>query len=388
MRRWMIGVICCVLAFCVCAPVCAWDDGGFVVVDEDENAAPDPRSQARVLLRSMTLRQKISQLFIVAPESLTGERRSVAVDAKTAMAQYPVGGVILFGQNIVSETQLIALTDAINAAAKNADAYAPFIAVDEEGGSVSRIANKLGYSYAPSPAALGNEGDAQGAYDAGAYIAAYLKPLGINLDFAPVADVLIEDASEVAARSYGKDAATVSALAAGMAAGLRDGGVIPCYKHFPGHGAVSASTHKGKATSRRTLEEMRQAELIPFRSGIEQGAEIIMVSHFTAQAIDASAPVSLSAAVITSLLREEMGYDGVVITDALRMKAVSTDYDAGDAAVAAVRAGVDMLLLPGSLSEAVDALESAVRTGALSQERIDQSVERILALKIRYGLIR
>lgn len=362
-------------------------EDSFIVVDDEEDI-PDPRYQARALMRGMTLEQMVYQLFIVEPEALTGEKRTTVLsDTEDYFARYPVGGVILFGKNIVSAEQLSALTAAIEADAQRAGIYAPFIAVDEEGGAVSRVANKLGYPLSLSPHLIGEAKDASAAREAGLQIAAYLCPLGINLNFAPVADVLVADGPEIGNRSYGSDAQMVSVLAAAMAEGLRTGGIIPCYKHFPGHGSVSGNTHTGTASTWRTLPEMRETEWVPFAAAIEQDIEMIMTSHLVARGLGDTEPASLSQAVISRLLREELGYDGVVVTDALRMSSITAEYKPGAAAVRALQAGADVLLLPSSLPTAAQAIIKAVEDGTLTRARIELSVERILALKIRRGVI-
>lgn len=386
MRRFFCLFACAVL-LSVTAFSCLAEEDSWIV-DDDYDFIIDPRLQAQGVMRGMTVEEKVYQLFIVTPENLTGEKQTTQWPEQNPLLQYPVGGVILFGQNIVSEKQLQRFAENLFLDAVHADAFRPFLAVDEEGGSVSRIANKLGYSFAEHPARIGKTGERDQAAAAGSYIASYLAPLGINLDFAPVADVLVAQAPEIGDRSYGKDPQLVAELSLSMAEGLREEGIIPCYKHFPGHGAVGGNTHKGKATVVRTLAQMEKAELIPFARGIESGIEMIMISHFTARELDAAYPCSLSEKVIGGLLREKMGYDGVVITDALRMDAISENYDSDEAAVLALKAGADLLLLPNNFQKAVKGVLEAVETGEISMERLNESVERILALKIRHGLIR
>ncbi|MBE5782816.1 MAG: glycoside hydrolase family 3 protein [Clostridiales bacterium] len=355
------------------------------VVDEEEMTATF-RERARYIMRNMTLEEKIYQLFFVTPEALTGEKKTSAIDDRQLLKKYPVGGVILFGQNIVSEKQLMELTGFFQQSAKESGCFPPLIAVDEEGGSVIRVANKLGYPAPYSAEKIGQTGDASLAYQAGKDIGEYLKALGIHLDFAPVADVLVHEESEMIGRAYGSDAYLVSDMAASMANGLRASGIIPCYKHFPCHGAVD-ETHSGMASARRTLEEMRALEWIPFKAGIDAEIEMIMISHLTLRSVEDTVPASLSKTVIQKLLREELGYDGVVITDALRMSAIVKYYDAGDAAVMALQAGADFLLMPNNFENAYNELFKAVNKGKITLERIDESVERILALKIQYGII-
>ncbi len=383
MRRWICALMA-LLMILLWLPALA--DDSFIVVDEEENLSPDPRRQARALMRDMTPKEMIYQLFMVSPESIS-DSDWVTKWKEGTLLENPVGGIILFGQNIVSEAQLRELTAAIQADAEKAGIYPLFIGVDEEGGAVSRVANKLGYELAPSPQAIGENGNSEEAFAAGSYLAGYLKPLGIHLAFSPVADVLLTDNEELGERAYGDDPLLVANMAAAMASGLRDGGVIPCYKHFPGHGSVSGNTHTGSASTRRTADEMLACEWIPFQSGIHQGIEMIMTSHLIARGLGDDIPASLSPVVIQQYLRNTLGYDGVVISDALRMAAITDHYKPGTAAKMAIEAGVDIILLPGSFSAAVAAVEEAVANGEISMTRIEESVERILALKIQYGLI-
>ncbi len=385
--RRMMGftLICAALCFLLTHSAWAmnWTVGG-----DEEALAPDPQQQARFLIREMSLEQKVYQLLFVAPESLTGETSTFEIPDISVMQRYPVGGVVLFGQNIVSEAQLKALTAALRLGGEKYGGIQPFIAVDEEGGSVSRIANKLGYPLAYSPEEIGQRQDAvSAAYAAGEVIAEYLTPLGINMDFAPVADVLVKNVEELAGRSYGSDVQTVTDCASSMAEALRQGGVIPCFKHFPGHGAVSGNSHKRSVTSRRTLAEMLECELIPFERAVMDGTEAIMVSHLVAQGMGDEVPASMSPKVVGSLLREQMGYDGLVICDALRMNAVMQDYKETTAAVRMLQAGVDMILLPQNMKSVADSILHAVQNGEIAEERIDESVARILGVKIQAGIL-
>lgn len=363
-------------------------EGFYWVVDEwaDENVSF--KDQARGIMLGMTLEEKVYQLFIVAPEDLTDEKQTTIWPGENPLLHYPVGGMVLYGRNIVSEEQVQALATEFFLDAAQAGVFTPFLAVDEEGGYVARMANKLGYPLTLTPEEMGKLGRPTLAKEAGERIGGYLVPLGINLNFAPVADVMVVDAPEIGNRSFGDDTDMVTQMALSMAEGLRQQGVIPCFKHFPGHGAVTGNTHQGKASTRRSLEQMEQAELIPFAIGADAEVEMIMISHFTAQALDSKYPCSLSANVINGLLRERLGYQGVVITDALRMDAITKYYDSDEAAVLAIQAGADILLLPNNFHKAVEGIFEALETGELTEKRINESVERILALKIQAGLIR
>lgn len=383
LRKLMLWFMTVCLFFCLCANVLC--EESYVVIDDDEkNTAPDPLFQAAVMMRRMSDLEKIYQLFIVSPEALTGETRTAALSNDHTFAQYPVGGVMLFGQNIESEQQLRNLTAQLRAQAAAARLYPLFIAVDEEGGLVSRVANKLGYDLAPSPNEIGKTGDETQAYTAGQYISGYLAPLGVNLCFAPPADTALDDYID-GMQYYGEDPALVSRLASAMAKGLREGGVVPCYSHFPGRGSFEGVTLK-KLSIKRTADEMRNSEWIPFRDGIRDNIEMIMVSHGLFRLIEDDMPASTSNRVVNGLLRGELGYQGVVVTDSLRMNAVTSNYKTGQECVAALKAGADILLLPPDLGRAVRAIQTAVSQGDLSMQRIEESVIRILAVKIRMNV--
>ncbi len=382
MRRGLIWALILALLW---LPAAGWSEGSFVVEDDEDTVAPDPRRQARALLRLMTDEEKIGQLFFVALEDLTGEKHSVSLSAG-ALKKRPVGGVMLFGQNIVSEAQVRELTGELRSQAAQAGLYPLFIGVDEEGGAVSRVANKLGYGLAAAPGEIGAAGDPALARAAGEQIAAYLLPLGVNMTFAPPADTLA-DRDEPGVQTYGEDPDLVARMAAAMAEGLINGGVAPCYTHFPGHGEKTGNT-SALLSVRRTVEEMRALEWVPFRQAIAEGAQMILVSHAWVRAVGDDMPASTSSQVIGGILRGELGYDGVVVTDALRMSAVTSAYKKGREAVAALRAGADILLLPADLDAAMQAVRQALDTHELSMARIEDSVERILAVKIRMGWVK
>ena len=359
----------------------AQETGSFVVDENEEDIQPDPRRQAWAMMRLMSDEEKIYQLFFVSLEDVTGEERSTALKAK-ALERRPVGGILLFGQNIVSEDQLRKLTDDI----RGQQGFFPvFIGVDEEGGTVSRVANKLGYPRAPSPMEIGAADDEAMARAAGEYIADYLTPMGINMVFGPSLDTVI-DKENVGVQTYGDDPKLVSRMALAMAEGLKNKGVAACFTHFPGHGEKTGNT-SANLSVRRTLEEMRALEWVPFRDAISAGADMLLVSHAVVRTVGDDMPASTSSVVINGLLRGELGYDGVVITDALRMSAVTSSYKKGQEAVASLKAGADMLLLPPDLDAAVQAIRRALDTGELTMARIEESVERILAVKIRMNWI-
>ncbi len=342
------------------------------------------------LMEDMTLEEKVYQLFIVTPETVAGVERATKATGATqkGLTKYPVGGIIYFSANIVNESQITQMIANSQAFAKEKRGIGLFIAVDEEGGSIARVAGKLQTAKIDSMKKVGQRGDPKEAYEIGAAIAGDISPLGFNLDFAPVADVIIDGRNtEIGSRSFGSDPVLVSAMVEQVVKGLQENGVMATLKHFPGHGSTTDDSHKGTAATSRTISEMEQAEFLPFQAGIGAGAEFVMISHLTALEIDRDHPASLSKSIVTGLLREKLQFDGLVITDALKMRAVSGIYSSGEASVLALQAGVDVLLMPVNLVKAVQGILAAVESGRLSNERIEESVRRILCVKWKYGLL-
>lgn len=356
--------------------------------------------QAEQLLASMTVREKVGQMLLIRPESLHPNLSpaqindlhkfgATAVDLQMAatLADYPVGGIVLFGKNIQSPTQLTSFTDELQG-----NSVIPlFIGVDEEGGSVSRIANSAGFKVPKytSMQAIGQTGDPENARKVGLTIGSYLKKYGVNLDFAPVADVNTNpDNIVIGNRSFGNDPNMVATMVTAAVAGLHEAGVMSCLKHFPGHGDTAADTHSEAVFINKSWDELRNCELIPFVAGIAAQTDMIMIAHITAENVTYDQlPATLSPEMLTGKLRIELGYQGVIITDSMFMGAITKHYRSGDAAVAAVLAGTDIVLMPEDFREAFDSICEAVSNGTISEARIDESVQRILSLKERYGLL-
>mgnify|MGYP001046967811 FL=1 len=361
------------------------------VAPSDDAAQADANAaRARVMLRDMTLEEKICQMLFVTPEALTGYTRVTQSGdtTKAAIEKWPVGGIIYFSTNLVSTDQTTEMIENIQSFSESATGRRLFIGVDEEGGTVARAADSLGTTQFDDMSVYGETGDTQEAYNIGATQAKDLTALGFNVNFSPVADVLTnEDNTVVKQRSFGSDPDLVASMVSQVVKGLTDGGMLCAPKHFPGHGSTGGDTHDGFASSDRTLEELESCDFKPFQAAIEAGAPMIMVGHMTMTAIDPDNPASLSETIVTGLLREELGYDGIIITDALNMGAIANNYTNADAAVKAVSAGCDMLLCVSNISSVVNALTDAVSDGTISEERIDESVSRILQAKLRYGII-
>lgn len=352
--------------------------------------APTPRTSAEVrrdaaqtLLDGMTTHEKICQLLIVHPEALTGGGTvtDMTDELAAALRAYPVGGVLLSAENMTSGEQLAALTAALADGCKTA----PLISVDEEGGRVARLMNTVGTTKLGSMYSYCAQGT-QGAHDNAQTIARDIAAYGFNTDFAPVADVWTNKRSNaIGDRAYSDDYDEAATLVAAAVEGFHDGGVICCLKHFPGHGSTATDSHNGAATVDKTLPQLRQEDLKPFVSGIAAGADMVMVGHLTVPTMD-DIPASLSHKIVTNLLRHDLGFRGVIITDGLQMQALA-QYTDGEKAVLALAAGNDMLLEISDVPGAVAAIEEALADGTLSRTELDQSVLRILQLKLAHGVV-
>lgn len=298
-----------------------------------------------------------------------------------ALKEYPIGGLIYFKQNMKSDEQFKEMLTSTTEKSK----YPLFLAVDEEGGSVTRLAAAgLDVPEMQSMSEIGATGDTSAAYSAGNTIGNYLGSYGVNLNFAPVADIASVEGSTIGDRSFGADAVVVSEMVGRTVAGIQDSGISACVKHFPGLGGVTTDTHEEAAVTERTAEELKTSELLPFEEGIAAGVDMVMVEYIAVPAITGdNTPASLSSAVITDLLRKEMGYDGIVITDALEMKAVSEQYTSAEAAVKTLQAGGDMILMPEDFKEAYEGVLAAVADGTLTEDRITESLERVYRVKYR-----
>lgn len=344
------------------------------------------------VLGKMSLREKVGQLFIVRPEALAENSNAETAPATdrvddaviSRIEEYPVGGIALFSRNITSAEQLPMFISDLQSSSK----YPLFIAVDEEGGRVARIANSDFFNVASykSMEDIGKSGDASKAEEVGRQIGSYLKELGFNLDFAPVADTNTNPQNIVIGdRSYGSDPALVARMVSAQLDGLHKSGIIGTLKHFPGHGDTKDDTHSGYVSVNKSWDELKECELVPFISALDK-ADTIMVSHITVTSID-KLPSSLSYEIITRKLRNELGYNGVIITDSMAMGAVADSYTSDIAAVMAVKAGADIILMPESLEKSFNAVLNAVNSGEISISRIEESAERVLTLKAKYKII-
>lgn len=345
-------------------------------------------ARAAEILEGMTLHEKICQLFIVSPEALTGVGQVITAGGATnnAIQEYPVGGVIYFAQNLLDQQQtkdMIAKTQEYSTAATG---IPMFISVDEEGGAVARCADKLGTTRFEPMFSYKDQG-AETAYSNAKTIAADLQSLGFNYDFAPVADTWSNSANRViGTRAYSDDYAQTAELVAAAVKGFGETDVACSLKHFPGHGDTAEDSHKTAAYSYRTLDQLRQGEFLPFKAGIDAGADTVMVGHIIVPEVD-TLPSTLSYKMITEILRGELGFDGVVISDAMGMSAITSYYQPAEAALMSINAGMDILLCDDQFKNSVARITEACQNGEISEARIDESVQRILELKIRKGIL-
>ena len=371
---------------------------GFVMTSCSNNDDPVvPTDNVEEQLKKMTLREKVGQLFYVRLESLDPSIEwttyddlaqlkilEVTENMKKINKQYPVGGIILYAWNIQDETQLAQIISQVRALNGN-----PLLCIDEEGGRVSRIANNPNFNVKKyeSMESIGNTGDPQNAYECGNTIGTYLKRYGFDIDFAPVADVNTNPENVIIGpRAFSSDPAVAAPMVTSYLQGLKDAGITGCIKHFPGHGDTKADTHFGYAQTLKTWDEMKTCEMVTFKAGIEWGCQLIMTAHIGAPKVTGSdIPSTMSPIILQDKLRGELGYQNIIITDGMEMGAITQQYTSAEAAVGSIQAGVDIVLGPRYFTEAFDAVMVAVKNGTISEDRINQSVRRILKLKKKGG---
>lgn len=337
------------------------------------------------ILQQMTLDEKIYQLFIITPEALT--RYETVTEAgettKKSLQEHPVGGLVYFSKNLVNPEQTSKmLTNTLNYFYEIYGMPA-FLCIDEEGGSVARIGNNKAFAVEKVPA-MADISSKEEAYDVGCTIGRYLSDLGFNFNFAPDADVLTNSKNNVIGnRSFGEDAEQVINYATAVSDGLHSQNIMSIFKHFPGHGATTADTHEGFAYTDKTYEELLKDELQPFAAAGDAGVDGIMVSHISVpQIVGDNTPCTLSDVMITDILREDLQFNGLIVTDALDMGAITEKYSADEAAVMAISAGIDILLMPEDFEKAFTGIAKAVENGNITEERINESVRRIIRAKL------
>lgn len=352
------------------------------------------------LLAQMTLEEKVGQLFMIhaygtgvddaSPEVVEKNQQLYGVDTwREVLSRYPVGGVIYFNWtgNIDNPEQVARLSNELQAVALERRVPVPLlVGADQEHGLVLRIGEPA--TEFPGNMALAATGDLEMAYRAARIAGEELAAMGVNVNFAPVADVNVNPTNPViGVRSFGDRPEQVAEFTAAQVAGYRAGGVAAAAKHFPGHGNTDMDSHTGLPWIPHRRAEVENIDLPPFMAAVEAGVDMIMTAHIVVPSLDdAERPATMSEPILTGLLREQLGFDGIIVTDALTMDGARQTFDESTVPVEVLKAGADLLLMPPDLEVAYGAVLDAASSGVLSEERIDESVRRILNLKLRLGL--
>ncbi len=351
--------------------------------DDDEEAGIAAEI-VRERLETMTIHEKVCQLFIIYPSAITGVKNVTEAGNMTenALLKYPVGGFLYNASNIESKEQFSRML----AGVKEFGKIPLILTCDEEGGRVERLMSGIGTTKIGPMYEYRSEGVSK-AFDNAFTIASDMYSVGMNMDFAPVADVWSNPKNTVIGdRAYSDSFAEAAELVASAVKGFHEGGVACTLKHFPGHGDTTADTHFDSAVVTKSLDDLRKEEFLPFKAGIEAGADAVMIGHLIVTDIS-DEPAIFSKLLITDILRGELGFEGVVITDALEMKAISNSFTSADAALMSFKAGADILLCPEDFYGAQSAIEVAVLNGQIEESRLDESVTRILTLKYNMGIL-
>ncbi|WP_234410555.1 beta-N-acetylhexosaminidase [Caldalkalibacillus mannanilyticus] len=334
-------------------------------------------------MEELSLRQKIGQMLICGFEGTSPSQEIIQF-----ITENYIGGVIYFSRNIERTEQIHSLSRQLQQTARENKMPPLFISIDQEGGVVSRIIDNI--TLMPGNMALGATGDRRGVYEAAKITGQELRCLGINLNFAPCLDLFNNPLNPViGVRAYGEDPKLVGEMGCAAVKGYQESGVAATIKHFPGHGDTQIDSHLDLPTIAHDVQHLLEVELLPFRQVIQQGVDAVMTAHIVFPALEPELPATLSPQAIGRLLRNELQYDGVIITDCLEMKAIASYYGSDEAAIRAVEAGVDLLLYSHRADRqkgAIEALVQAVQNGRIAEERIDQSVRRIFALKERRSM--
>ena len=358
---------------------------------DEPQASEEPEeavSEVDRIVSAMTLEQKVAQLFVVRPEAITGVETAVAAGETTrqALLDMPVGGIVYFAANLVDSDQTREMLRNTATYAEEASGLPIFLCVDEEGGTVSRVGGNSGFGVdnVGNMCDLGATGDVEYAREVAKHIGTYLQYLGFNVDFAPDADIANNPQSDtMRLRSFGTTVDAVAPMVKAQVEGFAEAGVLCSAKHFPGIGGAMGDSHDGRIYSEKTLDEIRAEELRPFQAAIEADVPFVMVGHLSMPSITGDDdPSSISGEIINGILREELGYQGIIITDSMAMGAALDSLTLDRLGVAPLLAGADMVLMPEDLQAAYQGVLDAVAAGELTEERIDESVRRVVRTKL------
>lgn len=365
------------------------EDGQQAVEAPSEGLEPEPEEETDWLevmveesIAGMTLEDKVAGLFFITPEALTGmDMVTQAGDTtRDKLGEQPVGGLIYSSKNILDEAQLKEMLQNTKSYSKSAI----FLGVEEEGGSISPVAESGLAENVGKMADIGASADASAAQNAGDTIGSYLAGYGFNVNFAPVADVMAEGNTLIGDRAFGTDQGQVSSMVSAFVEGSQAAGVSTCLKYFPGLGDVTGNASEGMITSDKAIESFMERDFPAYQSGISAGADFVMVSHLSLPNVTGdNTPSSLSGKMVTEILRQQLGFTGIIITDAMNVAAITEYYTADEAAVKALQAGADMIFMPEDYTTAYTGVLEAVQSGSLTEEQINESLRRIFRVKLR-----
>ncbi len=343
------------------------------------------KAEIKRLMEAMSDEEKVGQLFILAVRHTAYGKPALEMDSYLSafMDRYKPGGIILFSVNYESPQQTKTLISSLQAESE----LPLFICTDEEGGKVSRLGNNKAMEVYSLPPArmIGSLNDPEICEEASYTLGMDLKELGFNLNMAPVADVSRNSAGGrvIGSRSFSNDPEKAGIMTAAAVKGFNRAGLASVIKHFPGHGNVSGDSHNGFVRSLSDSKEFRSIDFHPFQSGIEAGVPFLMMGHIAAPSLTGNdTPASLSPVLQQDIVRKELGFEGIIITDAMDMGAIKNSYTPGEASILAFNAGIDIILMPENPLEARDAILQALKNGEISRSRLNESVERILKLKM------
>lgn len=333
-------------------------------------------------VKNMSIDEKIGQIIFAG---VSGTKPNA--EAEQLIAKYKVGGIIMNGKNITSPAQTVAYINYLKKENRN-NSIPLFFGIDQEGGKIAKLPGNL--KNIPTNQGIGAINNPSFSFEIGTLLGKLVDEYGFNMNFAPVLDVNSNpDNPVIGDRSFGNEPDKVAQLGVETMKGLQSEDIISVIKHFPGHGDTSVDSHLELPTVNKTKAELERLELVPFKKAIAEGADVVMIAHIFLPKLDSEYPSSMSKVIITELLRNELGYGGVVITDDMTMKAVTDHYDIGKAAVTSVKAGSDIIMVAhdhDKILTVISALKSAVQSGEITEERLNESVVRILELKEKYGL--
>lgn len=342
-----------------------------------ENSTPEQdimKEKVNQILSSMTLEEKIGQMLI-----LYETHPKVDEEVKELFNQINPGGIILNQENITTYENTKKYIEEI----KKLSDIPLIISVDQEGGRVQRLQllKDISPTYIPDMKSIGKTNNSYLAYETGKILAKQVKTLGINIVFAPVCDIVTHEENNVIGdRSFGNNPTLVTTMCTNFAKGIEEENIIATYKHFPGHGDTTTDSHTSIPIIQKSLEELENFELVPYKEAIANHAKMIMIGHIAFPNItNDTTPASLSKTIVTDILKNKLGYKGLVITDALNMKALTNNYSEEEIYTMAIHAGVDLLLMPNNPEKAIQVIKENI-----SEERINESVKKILTFKFSY----